>query len=155
LYLLIAVTVAAYLISRFDRRRHGRVLQRVAAELDMNYSAADPFGLAIRIADRFPVPGAARLTISDLVYGIQGGRYRYIFTAHYTVGAVRMKKRASRVVMYSEPANQAPRGTTEGDIRTASLALSWADQYRALGRTNADIETNLHAAANATPDLPL
>ena len=137
LYSIAAITAGAYAIARFDRRRHGRVLKRVAAELDMNYSAADPFGLASKIVDRFPVPGAARLAVSDILYGLQGDRYRYIFTAHYTIGAVRTKKRASRVTIYSErTAADGPTGVDAdpSEVRVASPLLSWADQYRSLGQ---------------------
>jgi hypothetical protein len=135
LYSIVAITLGAYAISQYDRRRHGRVLKRVAAELELNYSANDPFGLASKIVDRFPVPGAARLEVSDLVYGLQGDRYRYIFTAHFTVGAVRAKKRTSRVTIYSERATSTPRQNAECELRVAPQTLSWADQYRALGRS--------------------
>ena len=136
LYSIAAITLCAYAISRYDRSRHARVLRRVAAELDMNYSPVDPFGLADKIVDRFPVPGAARLEVSDLVYGMQGNRYRYIFTAHFTIGAVRAKRRASRVTFYSELATPGGKSgaAPAGELRVASQSLTWADQYRSLGK---------------------
>jgi hypothetical protein len=144
LYAVVAVTLVAYGLDRYDRHRRSAALRRMAAEFQLNYTPTDPFRLTDRVADSFPVPGAAALTVSDLVYGIQGDRYRYIFTARYTVGAVRMKKRQRRVASYSEPLTSHAHGVTNSPkprpaptpVTVAPPELDWDEQYRMLARAN-------------------
>jgi hypothetical protein len=140
LYTVIVVTLVAYGLDRYDRRRRSAALRRVASEFELNYTPTDQFRLTDRVADTFPVPGAAALTVTDLIYGIQGDRYRYIFTARYTIGAVRMKKRQRRVASYSEPLTSHSHGVTTtpapkpvpSRVTVAPPELEWAEQYRSL-----------------------
>ncbi len=69
----------------------------------MHFSPRDQFDLAARVAERFPVPGAAELRVSDLIYGSDGTMYRYLFSAEYTTGVIYAKHRHLRVATFSEP----------------------------------------------------
>jgi hypothetical protein len=136
LYVVLAVTLAAYGFVRWERGRGRRVLRGVAGELELTYAAVDPFGLAGKLADRFPVAGAARLVVSDLVYGARGDRYLYIFTAECTIGAIRMKKRLRLVALYCEPVDpHAPAAVSQAcAVELGPAGKEWEDQYRVLAR---------------------
>ena len=68
----------------------------------MTYSSRDRLRIAWKVADRIPIPGAADVSIFDVIYGSDGRKYRYIFTAEFTVGVVRAKHRHVRVAAFSE-----------------------------------------------------
>jgi hypothetical protein len=69
----------------------------------MHYSPHDRFDISDRLAERFPLPGAAEVKAVDVIYGTEGEHYRLIFTAEYTQGVVRGKHRLRRVVTFREP----------------------------------------------------
>ena len=100
---LIALTSLAALIEGVSRRRWKRRLRQLASLWRMNYSPDDQLRVATRIAGRFPVPGAADMHVMDLIYGAQGEQYRYVFTAEYTIGVIRGKRRQVCVATFSEP----------------------------------------------------
>jgi hypothetical protein len=134
--LLTAVAVTAdYLL----RRRVRRQLQQLAAELKMAYSHSDRFALADRVAEHFPIPGAAALRVIDLLYSSDAGSYRYLFSAEYTFGVIRSKRRMLRAVTLREPKGVSD-PTIWANMRLAPENLSLIDQYRHL------------AAANSTPE---
>ncbi len=131
LYAIIAITLAAYAISRYERLRRQVLLRQIASEFQLNYAPNDPFQLANKIIDRFPVPGAARLVVTDVVYGTRGDHFQYLFTANYTVGAIRVKKRLYRVAAYAEPLSGAT-NELRIPVTLANAKLEWIDQYREL-----------------------
>jgi hypothetical protein len=110
-------------------RRTGRQLQTLARQWQMHYSRRDQLRLAARVADGFPVPGAANLRVTDLVYGLVGDSHRYIFTAEYTVGVLRAKRRVLRVASFSES-----RSSEDGHapITLADPDQPLIEQYRAM-----------------------
>ena len=103
LALTIGITAAAMAAQMLVRQRRRRALRELARAWDMHYSPGDRFRLAARVAERFPVPGAADVRVNDLIYGNENDLYRYIFSAEYTEGVIRSKKRVRRVMTFTEP----------------------------------------------------
>src|SRR5688500_11160818 len=95
----------------------------------MNYSPADQLRVAARVARYFPVPGAADLHVSDVIYGTEKDRHRYVFTAEFTTGLVRARRRLARVAAFSEPRD---RTEPPGPVVLAPEGGSLLDQYRHL-----------------------
>jgi hypothetical protein len=142
LALTIACTVAARLVYITLRRRHRKVLQELAREWRMHYSPRDRFDLAGRVAERFPVPGAAEMRVADLIYGTEhagenesasGDFYRFIFSAEYTSGVTRAKHRHRRVVTFREPKGRKA-SVDWSPLVLAPEELETIEQYRALRR---------------------
>ena len=104
-----AVAVAAQSVAA---RRRRVALRRLATDWRMNYSRADSLLLTPKVARNFPIPGAADLHVTDVIYGIEHERYRYVFRVEFTTGTVRRKRRAARVATFTEPRDrQRPQGT--------------------------------------------
>src|SRR5438046_9447292 len=101
--LTLAVTVAALVFHLIGRRMHRRALQRLATEWKMHYSPDDRFRLADRVAQMLPIPGAALVRVADLIYGNEEEGYRYLFSASFTEGVVRGKRRQVRVATLRDP----------------------------------------------------
>ena len=143
LSILLCITAAAAVMDLVRRRRRSRVLRRLAADWRMNYTPVDSLHITPTIARSFPVPGAAALRVRDLIYGIQGERYRYVFTAEFTTGVVGVKHRTVRVAAFSEPrhrgasAARSGDGGASGDLRVAEPTGSLLDQYARLAPTDA------------------
>jgi hypothetical protein len=115
LVLLLTISAAAAMWQYRVRRRRGKELRAVAIAWNMNYSPGDPLRLTPRIAAGFPVPGAAHVAITDLIYGLEGDHYRYYLATEFTVGLTRSKKRIRRVITFTEP--------RLGEMRTFSPML--------------------------------
>jgi hypothetical protein len=101
----------------------------------MHFSADDRFRLAPRIASLLPVPGAASVRVGDLVYGIDGENYRYVFSTEYTTGVLRTKTSVRRVASYCEPRD--PTAAAEArkqrcDLAFAPESLPLIEQYEHL-----------------------
>ena len=112
LAILIAITALARLVYIVGRQRQRRAIHALARQWQMHFSAHDRFALSDRVAERFPVPGAAELRVIDLIYGREGANaYRYLFTAEYTVGVTHGKHRHRRAVTFREtrPSEPAPK----------------------------------------------
>jgi hypothetical protein len=104
--LLATLLVITLIVVIVEGARHARQAERVrklARQWGMNFGRRDTLRLTARVARAFPIPGASALRILHVVYGAQGDRYRYIFTAQYTVGVIGAKSRQSRVATLSEP----------------------------------------------------
>ena len=123
-----AVAVAAEAVAA---RRRRRVLRRLAAEWRMTYSRSDTLRLAPKVARGFPIPGAANLRVTDVIYGIDHERYRYVFRAEFTTGTVRKKRRVARVATFSEPRDR-QRAQAVPAVTLAPDAGKLVDQYRHL-----------------------
>jgi len=133
IYLSIFAVALTAVAAVEELRRRGRThcqLKQLAVEGHLHFSAHDQLRLADRVAAVFPVPGAAHVRVVDLLYGSQGGSHRYVFTAQYTIGAVRSKKRVRRAATLSEPRDRAPGQCCQ--VRLATGTLPIVEQYREL-----------------------
>lgn len=144
LVLLMAVTTGAAVWQYRLRRDLSRQLRDLASQWQMNYSQGDPLQLTQRIAGVFAVVGAAHVTITDLIYGIEEEHYRYYLATEFTVGLTRSKKRVRRVVTFTEPRS----GTTRlfSPMRVAPAEMSIVEQFRHLGPEGSELhEPPAHA----------
>ena len=144
LSLAVGVTAAAYAIELLARRRWRRSLRRLAADWNMNFGRADTLRLTEKVARYFPIPGAARLHVTNVIYGADKAdpdRYRYIFTAEFTVGVVRTKRRLLRVGSFTEPKARERAGHraahAPAPVTLAPGNLSLLEQYRHLAPADA------------------
>jgi hypothetical protein len=131
LLLVIGLTIVAVGADAFRRRRMHCVLRQLASDRRMHFSPHDQLRLTARVATHLPIPGAAYVRVINLIYGSDGGRHRYIFTAEYTAGVVRSKKRVRRAATFSEP-RQRSDSQQICSIQLAPAELSLIEQYRAL-----------------------
>jgi hypothetical protein len=128
---VIVLTLAAVCGEFFRRRHQHRALRQLAVERRMHFSPRDQLRLTPRVAASLPIPGIASVRVIDLIYGSGEGQYRYVFTAEYTTGVVRSKKRVRRAATFTEPRQRAaaPACCT---IRLASAELPLVEQYQEL-----------------------
>jgi len=126
--LLTAIAVTSDFLSR---RRLRCQLQRLATEFKMAYSHSDRFALADRVAEHFPIPGAAALRVIDLLYSSDADCYRYLFCAEYTFGVIRSKRRMLRAVSLREPTGRTDPAIW-ANMKLAPENLPLLDQYRHL-----------------------
>lgn len=137
LILVLGVTIGAWLVNRLVRARRRYRLRAVALRWQMHYSPHDRFRLAPRIAEHFPVCGAADLLASDVIYGLRDGRHCYVFTADYTEGVVRTKRRRRRVIRYVEPLDPSQASST-AELAMAPTDLRWDQQYEHFAPANVE-----------------
>jgi hypothetical protein len=128
----VLATSVALLLEFVSRRRTRRTLRRLAAEWRMTYSQLDSLRLTPKVAGRFPIPGAANLRVSDVIYGIEHDRYRYVFLTEFTTGTVSAKRRELRVATFSEPRDRQQRTHVVAPVVLAPKAGTLEDQYRHL-----------------------
>jgi hypothetical protein len=129
LCVLICVTIAAVFIDRFLQRRSHRIYRRLAIQYQMHYSPRDPLRLTPRVAGHLPIPGAASVRLTDLLYRTDETSHHYVFTAEYSIGVAGPRHRHRRVVAFSESK------TTVGEVpilRVAPPELPLLEQYRKL-----------------------
>ena len=127
----VCATAVAVAAESLAARRRRIVLRRLAAEWRMTYSRVDSLRLTPKISHTFPVPGAANLRVTDVIYGIDHERYRYVFRAEFTTGTVRRKTRVARVATFSEPRDR-QRSQATPTVALAPDTGSLVDQYRHL-----------------------
>ena len=131
LSLTLAVTLFAYAAELVRRRWHRRALRRLAGEWGMTFSQPDTLRLTPKIARHFPIPGAANLRVVNVIYGSDPDRYRYVFTAEYTVGVVSAKRRNVRAGSFTEPRDRTRGGPgVRETVVLAPAELSLLEQYR-------------------------
>ncbi len=75
----------------------------------MHFAPGDRLRLARRIAEQFPVIGAANISVRDLLFRTEESRHQYLFTVDYTVGVIRGKVGRSTVAGFSEPVSRGSR----------------------------------------------
>ncbi len=131
LVMLMAVTTGAAWWQYHLRRSLSRELRRLASKWQMNYSQGDPLQLTQRIAGVFAVVGAAHVTITDLIYGLEDDQYRYYLATEFTVGLSRSKKRVRRVVTFTEPKSGSIR--IFSPMRVAPAEMTIVEQFEFLG----------------------
>lgn len=133
--LIVAITFIAAVINLLLRRARRCQFAALAARWGMNYTPRDQFRLTPRAAQKFPVPGAANLHIIDLIYGMQGEHYRYVFTVQYTIGVVGGKRRVSRAACLTDPREKGA-DRTNLPVTLAPGHLRLLEQYERLAPTN-------------------
>jgi hypothetical protein len=138
--LLALLTALAAGVDAWGRHRRRRLLRRLAAEWHMTYSPRDRWRLSDKVAGRFPVPGAADVHVSDLIYGGDKHVCRYVFIAEFTIGVVRTKRRRVRVGTYTEPRERAGAADT-GPFILAPDNLPLLEQYQRLAPLEIGPET--------------
>jgi hypothetical protein len=136
LFLIVAMTLVAAGVQWVQRQRQVRELRDLAAEWQLHYSASDCFRLAPRVAQALPVPGAAAVQVTDLIYGLEGRGYRYIFRTDYTIGVLRTKTGIRRIGTFCE-AKDAPVGARI-ELLFAPEEKPLIEQYRYLHSTARD-----------------
>jgi len=125
---LVAVTLGLFVFQLvLDGARH-RKLIAVAREWRMHFAADDRFNLAPHVAERLSLPGSADVQIVDLIYGTEQGTRHYVFSACYTRGVVRWKRREKCVASLTEHKEQ------WSTLEVAPNELSLVEQYRKVGR---------------------
>jgi len=125
-------TATALAVQFVSARHTRRALRRLAAEWRMTYSRTDSLRLTPKVAARFPIPGAANLRVSDVIYGIEHHRYRFVFVAEFTTGTVSAKRRQRRVASFSEPRDRQQRSRLAAPVVLAPATGKLVDQYRQL-----------------------
>jgi hypothetical protein len=133
LALIAAIPVLATVWQVIAQRRRRRLVYQLARQWRMHYSPNDRFRLAERMADHFPMVGAADLLVHDVIYGLQHEHYRYVFTIDYTEGVVRTKRRRSRVVAFAEPRERLPAAPATA-LKLAAESGSLREQYEDAAR---------------------
>lgn len=133
LVVLVALSLVAALIDRAARHRRRTALRQLASQWQMTYSPSDQLRVADKVGVKLPVPGAADLYVTNVIYGGQGDTYRYWFTAEFTTGAVRAKRRHVRVGTFSEPRDKKEAATGMGAVMFAPEGLTLLEQYIKLG----------------------
>jgi hypothetical protein len=125
------VTATAYIVDRLARARSCHELKRLAADWGMNFGQRDTLLLTPKVAAHFPIPGAAHVEVTNVLYGLVDGEWKYVFTAEYTVGVIEQKHRLRRVAAFSEPRDRAGAGP-RNPVLLASRELPVIEQYRQL-----------------------
>ena len=130
LLIVASVTAGAFIVDFVMRKRRGALLSRLAMANKLHFCGDDRFNLGDRVAERLPTPGAADVKAIDVVYGVENDRLNYVFTAEYTQGTVRTKRRVRRVVRLSELKKRAQKD--DGEISVSDTTVPVVEQYRAL-----------------------
>jgi hypothetical protein len=128
---LIAITAVAAFVSSLQHKSRSAKLALLATSWKMRYTAADRLQLTLRVASRFPIPGAADIVVRDLIYRQEdAGCFRYLFTVEYTTGVVRTKHRRVSVAMMVE-SNSNPFTQTDAFscVTLAPGELALAERY--------------------------
>jgi hypothetical protein len=109
LLFLLAILFAAVVTGAMSRFRRRRKLRICARKWNMHFAPGDRLRLARRIAEQFPVIGAANISVRDLLFRTEESRHQYLFTVDYTVGIIRGKVGRSTVAGFSEPVSRGSR----------------------------------------------
>jgi hypothetical protein len=135
LAVLLVISLIALVFEAIRRGRRAERVRGLARRWGMNFGRRDTLRLTTRVARVFPVPGAAALEIFHVIYGVEGDRYRYIFTAQFTLGVIGPKSRHTRVATFSEPRDR--RQVDEVQLALGDPELPLLAQYEALsGRSS-------------------
>ncbi|MGA2441636.1 MAG: hypothetical protein ABSH08_11800 [Tepidisphaeraceae bacterium] len=120
LILLLGILLVGVSAGGGSQFRCRRKLRACAGRWNMHFAPGDRLALARRIVGHFPVPGAASISVRDLLYRTAENRHQYLFTVDYTVGVIRGKVGQSRVAGFSEPVSRG--GREEGAEPVLTLA---------------------------------
>jgi hypothetical protein len=122
LTLLLVILFAAVSADAVVRIVRGRRLRAAARKWNMHFAPADRLRLANRIVRLFPIPGAANISVRDLLFRTQDSKHHYLFTVDYTVGVIRGKVGRSRVAGFTEPVSRG--GRTNLPLPALTIASS-------------------------------
>jgi hypothetical protein len=109
---LVGLTIVGLVVESVRRRRQVEAVRSLARAWRMNFARRDTLRLTARVAAQLPLPGAAALRISQVIYGSAGDTYRYVFTLQYTLGVTGPKRRFTRVATFTEPRDRRRGGET-------------------------------------------
>jgi hypothetical protein len=127
LLIVAAITIAAAALDLILAARHRRRLRALASQWRMHYTPDDRFQLTSRISARLPMPGAADVHVTDVIYASEGDNYRYFFTVTYTSGVLRRKTDHHSVCRVIET-----KGSREHDVAFSSEQGAVLEQYAQL-----------------------
>jgi hypothetical protein len=146
----VGATAVALLLEILSSRRRRRILRRLAGEWRMTYSRSDSLVLTPKVAARFPIPGAADLRVTDVIYGTEHDRYRYVFLAEFTTGTVRTRRRQRRVATFTEPRDRQQRPQSAAPVTLAPEGGTILEQFRKLAPVAARPKTVIEPVAPAS-----
>ena len=154
--LAVAITGGASVVDSITRRRSADALRRLAADWRMNFSLTDRLNLTSKVARHFPIPGAANLRVTNVVYGTAGDRYHYIFTAEYTIGVVRAKHRLTQAGSFAEPRGGRRTLGRSGSARVAEAAAGGAVSFAGPSAGGNPVKARVGAAnqRGRAPNVP-
>ena len=137
LVVLVALTCGSYFAWKLQRMHRRSQMRAKALGWGMQYVHADRFNLASRIVGVFPVPGAADVRVADVIYGVEGGRQRWLFTVEYTEGVIGRQRRIRRAATFCEP-RDVKSGRTCAGVQLGPEELPLGEQYRVLHRQGSE-----------------
>lgn len=141
LYLVVVVCIllGAVITESMRVRRRRRMLRGLARQWQMHFVPGDRLRLAGRIAEKFPIPGAANVRVRNLLFSTDGKLHRYVFTIEYGVGVVRGKIGRWRVGGFVEPVSRGTCPASDCPLHLAppglSLRKSYTEVHDALAHT--------------------
>jgi len=130
LLLMICATLTGLLAQWKLRRVHRLAIAELARQWNMHYVSDDRFRLSDRVAEMLPIPGAAQVRVTDLIYGNEGDGYRYVFSAWFTEGVISSKRRRVRVATFHEPSGAEADDRGAGPLIVAPEGGSILAQYQ-------------------------
>lgn len=92
-----SVAVTALAISTTVTLSRSRKLHAAATKLGMQFSHADRFDLAPRVAFHLPSPGASAVNVRDVAYASTDAGLLCVMTAAYTLGTVGRRRHLRQV----------------------------------------------------------
>jgi hypothetical protein len=128
---LVAISLIAVAVQSSRRRKMRHALRALASEWRMTYASHDRLRISEKIHNQLPIPGAAALSVCDVVYGAQAGELRCVFTVEFTIGVIRRNSRVRRVgslIESRDPGNAAAAGV----FNLAPDEVPLIEQYRSL-----------------------
>ena len=137
--LCVAGSVAALVVSTAAASRRASRLRALGKEWGMHFTPVDRLRLAERLMDRFPVPGAGGLVVTDVLYRTDGHAHHYLATAEFVTGTVGSRRRlrvAVAIVERRSTGRREPDASASKSIDPAPLlgppGLPLLEQYRHL-----------------------
>lgn len=127
---LLGLTLGAWAIASAGHSARRKRLKELARRWQLHYAPGDPFRLSGKIAGLLPAPASADTRVRDMIYGRSDGCHCQIFTVHYTLGLVGIKRRARQVVGRIESHHQGPSAQTAAPcLVQADPTLRLIEQY--------------------------
>jgi hypothetical protein len=134
---LVGLTVVSATLHFVLNRRRGRKLQSLSQRFEMTFVRQDRFDLSREAASLVDVPGAAGVRVRDVMYASHPTGYRCVFTAEFTTGVTRGKRRMARAVAIDQWTQ------TGRQVMLAPPSLTLVEQYEHLLRRIANPESSL------------
>ncbi len=129
---MLGITILGLTVHWTKRRALKSGIADLAREWNMHYAPDDRFRLADRVAEMLPIPGAAHVELTDVIYGNEADGYRYVFCAWFTEGVIHSKRRCVRVATFHEPGRPEKEEAGAAPLIVAPEGGSILHQYRQL-----------------------